>query len=94
MEVDHAVAEAALVQELQPQADVVGEGPVAPADHDRREEQVDSSTSPAFSASAARPGPPTLRSAPAAAFSCRTASGSKSRSIRVLALETASSVRE
>jgi hypothetical protein len=35
VEVDHAVAEAALVQELQPQADVVTEGPVAPADHDR-----------------------------------------------------------
>jgi hypothetical protein len=41
VEVDHAVAEAVLVQELQPQADVVGEGPVAPADHDWREEQVE-----------------------------------------------------
>src|SRR6266516_182313 len=53
-----------------------------------------SSTNPALIASAARWGPPTVRSRPADAFICRTASGSKSRSIRVLALETASSVLE
>ena len=53
-----------------------------------------SSTNPAANAWAARPGPPTARSRPADAFICRTASGSKSRSIRVLALDTASSVLE
>ena len=53
-----------------------------------------SSTSPARNALAARPGPPTVRSASADAFSRRTASGSKSRSIRVLAVATVSSVLE
>jgi hypothetical protein len=43
---------------------------------------------PALIAWAARSGPPTVMSRRAAAFSCRTASGSKSRSIRVLALDT------
>ena len=40
------------------------------------------------------PGPPTERSRPPDAFMRRTASGSKSRSIRVLALDAASSVLE
>ena len=53
-----------------------------------------SSTSPAASAWAASSGPPTQMSRPADAFSRRTASGSKSRSIRVRALDTASSVVE
>ena len=53
-----------------------------------------SSTNPALNAWAARSGPPTVRSRSADAFSCRTASGSKSRSIRVLALDTVSSVVE
>ena len=42
----------------------------------------------------ARSGPPTVTSRAARAFSCRTASGSKSRSIRVLSLDTVSSVFE
>ena len=53
-----------------------------------------SSTSPALIAWAARPGPPTLMSRSRRAFICRTASGSKARSIRVLALATVSSVVE
>jgi hypothetical protein len=38
VEVDHAVPEAVLVQELELQADIVGKGAVATADHDRRNE--------------------------------------------------------
>jgi S1-C subfamily serine protease len=53
-----------------------------------------SSTRPARSAAPARVGPPTLRSRAEASFSRRTASGSSSRSRRVRAVETASSVRE
>jgi hypothetical protein len=53
-----------------------------------------SSTNPALIAWAARSGPPTLMSRPAYAFICRTASGSKSRTIRVLALKTVFSVLE
>ena len=40
VEVNHAVAETAFVQQLELQADVVGEGPVAASHHDRRDEQV------------------------------------------------------
>src|SRR5450830_703964 len=50
-----------------------------------------SSTSPASIAWAARWGPPTLMSRSAVALRRRTASGSKSRSIRVLMLEVVSS---
>ena len=53
-----------------------------------------SSTSPALKASAARCGPPTVRSRSADAFSRRTASGSKSRSTLVLVVSTVSSVLE
>ena len=94
-EVDHAVAETAFVQQLEVQPDVVGQRPLAAPHHDRRDEQV---------ALVDQPGPERLRgklgttygdvAVRPIAFSCRTASGSKSRSIRVLALETASSVLE
>src|SRR5439155_3590630 len=40
-EVDHAVAETALAQQLELHADVVGEALVAAAHHDGRNEQVD-----------------------------------------------------
>jgi hypothetical protein len=53
-----------------------------------------SSTKPALNAWAAKSGPPTVMSRPAAAFICRTASGSKARSMRVLPLDTVSSVLE
>src|ERR671910_2172880 len=39
-EVDHAVAETALVQQLQLQADTVGEGLLAASDHDGCDEQL------------------------------------------------------
>ena len=94
-EVDHAVAEAAFVQQLELEANVVGQRLLTSADHDRaRKTDGNSSTSPASKAWAASSGPPTARSRSAAAFSCRTASGSKSRSIRVLALDAVSSVLE
>src|SRR5215207_7035138 len=53
-----------------------------------------SSTNAALIAWAARSGPPTVMSRPADAFTCRAASGAKSRSIRVLALDTVASVLE
>jgi hypothetical protein len=53
-----------------------------------------SSTTPAVIAWAPRVGPPTVRSRSAAAFRCRTASGSKSRSIRVLVVAAVASVLE
>jgi hypothetical protein len=53
-----------------------------------------SSTSPAVIAWAPRVGPPTVRSRSAAAFSCRTAPGSKSGSIRVLVVAAAGRVVE
>ena len=40
VEVNHAVAETAFVQQLERQADVVGKGPLAAAHHDGRDEQV------------------------------------------------------
>src|SRR4029450_6472944 len=40
MELDHAVAESALVQQLQSQADMVGESWIAPSHDDRGEEQA------------------------------------------------------
>ena len=39
-EVDHAVAEAAFVQQLEPQVQIVGQGPLAASHDDRRDEQV------------------------------------------------------
>jgi hypothetical protein len=53
-----------------------------------------SSTSPALNACAARVGPPTVKSLAADVFVSRTESGSKRRSSRVLAVETACSVVE
>jgi hypothetical protein len=53
-----------------------------------------SSTSPASIACAASAAPPTLKSAPALAFSRRIASGSNSRSIIVRALVGVCSVLE
>src|SRR5215208_2148411 len=40
VEVDHAAAETAFVDQFELQADVVGEGPFAASHHDRRDEQV------------------------------------------------------
>jgi hypothetical protein len=74
--------------------DTVREGVFAASHQDGRETRWHSSTSPALNASAARAAPPTMRSLLAASFSWRIASGSNSRSIRVLAVDTASSVLE
>ena len=40
MQVDDAVAEAALVQQFQPHPEAIGQGPGSPTHHDRVEEQV------------------------------------------------------
>ena len=94
VELHHAVAEAAFVQQFELQAHVVGQGPLAPSDHDGHDEQLVLVDQPGPDRLAGELGPPTLRSRSADAFSCRTASGSKSRSIRVLALDADSSVVE
>jgi hypothetical protein len=94
VEVDHSADEAPLVEQLELHADAVREGPLAAPHDDRREEQV---------AFVDQPGPERLGGelgtahgevAGRRAFSRRTASGSKARSIRVLALDTVSSVLE
>jgi hypothetical protein len=95
VQLDGAVAEAALVDQLERHAHAVGQRPLPAADDDRRERnRWTSSTRPAASASPASSGPPMSRSASASAFSRATASGSKARSIRVRALRGCSSVRE
>jgi hypothetical protein len=40
MQMDHAVAESALVQQLESQADIVGQGWIASSNHDGGEEQM------------------------------------------------------
>ena len=85
---NHAVLEPLLVEEFELRADVDGQGPLAPADNDRPEEQmalVDQFPRERWPASSA---PPIVRSAVEVSLSRRTASRSSSRSIRVLALDT------
>ena len=41
VQVDRAVREPALVHQVELESDAVGERPRAPADHDRRDEQVE-----------------------------------------------------
>jgi hypothetical protein len=95
VEVDHAVAETAFAQQFELHTDIVGEGPFAASHHDGRDEQVALVDQPGPERlGAASSGPPTIMSRPADAFIFRTASGSNSRSIRVLAVDTASSVPE
>jgi len=91
---DHAVAEPALVHQLELHADAVGERSRAAAHHDGADEQVALVDQTGRERLGGEPGPPTERSRPPDAFMRRTASGSKSRSIRVLALDAASSVLE
>ena len=93
-QMDHAVGEPALLEQLQLDADAIGQRRRTAPDDDRRSRSRHSSTSPARSAWPASSGPPTLRSRSAAVFSARTASGSNSRSIRVRAVDTDESVRE
>jgi hypothetical protein len=41
VEVDHAAAETAFVEQLQLQVDIVGEGPFATSHHDGRDQQLE-----------------------------------------------------
>ena len=91
VEVDHPVAEAAVTKQLEGQADVVGEGPVATAHDDRVEEQVALVDQPGPERLGGELGPPMARSRPDVSLRCRSAAGSALRSIRVRALDTASS---
>jgi hypothetical protein len=92
--VDHSVAEAAFIQQLKFCWDAVGKKCLPPPTATGVTNRWYSSTNPALIAWAARCGPPTLRSRPAAAFIILTASGSKCLSTRVLALKALSSVVE
>jgi hypothetical protein len=92
--VNHAVAETAFVQQLELEADLAGESLDAAAHHDGRDDEVDLVDQPGLDRLSGEIGTAHDQVAPADAFSCRTASGSNSRSIRVLALETVSSVFE
>jgi len=94
VQVHRAAGEAALAEQHQRHADVVGEGARAAAHHDRHEEQVQLVDLPRPDRLAGEVGPPTVMSRSAVAFRRRTASGSSSRSIRVPALATAASVLE
>jgi hypothetical protein len=90
----HAVAESALVEELELGARVGWQRRLAPIEDDGQMNNWHSSTSPALKACAARFGPPTMRSLLAAAFSSCTAPRSKRRSSRVLAVDAAARVVE
>ena len=72
--------------ELEVHADIVGEGRVAAAHHDGREEQLALVDQPGLDCLGREVGTADGEVAFRRAFSWRTASGSKSRSIRVLAL--------
>jgi hypothetical protein len=94
LEVNHTALETAFVQQFELQADVCGEGPFTISHHYGRDEQVALVYQPGPECLGGEVGPPTPMSRSACVFSRRNASGSKSRSIRVLALATASSVLE
>ena len=91
---NQAVAETVFVQQFELQADIVGEELFAASHHDGRDEQVALVDQPRLDRLDGEPGPPTMMSRPDDAFICRTTSGSKSRSIRVLALDPVFSVLE
>jgi hypothetical protein len=92
-QVDRAVVETALVQELQIQTNA-RERRLAAADQGRRQEQVDLVHQARPHRLGGEPGPPIARSRSASSFIRRTASGSKARSIRVRSLRGASRVVE
>src|SRR5205814_1815446 len=91
---NHPAAETADVHQVELEENVVREGPRAASYQDGREEQMALVDQGRPKACAASSGPPTVMSRSAPAFIWRTTAGSNSRSILVLALETASSVRE
>jgi hypothetical protein len=92
--VDHAVAEAPLVEKLEVHPDVSGQPRLAAAHDDREHQQVDLVHQPGPERVLRQAGPLTLMSRSATSFMRRTASGSNSRSSRVRGVDTASSVRE
>jgi len=92
--VDHAVAEPALVQQFQLKVETGGQR-VRPAAHDDGvEEEVQLVHQAGCERARREPRTPDGDVPPRTFFSRRTASGSNSRSSRVRALETASSVDE
>jgi hypothetical protein len=94
MQVNDAVGDTALVEQLQLHAGIAGRARWPPPTTMGERNRWISSTNPAPIAWAASSAPPTLRSRSAAAFICRTVSGSKACSSLVLGLDTASSVLE
>jgi len=92
--VNDPVAETTFVEQLELPADLVGKQLLADSYQERRDEQVALVHQPGPDPWAARPGPATVMSRADAALICRTASGSNSRSIRVLALDTVCGVVE
>jgi len=89
VEVNDAAAETPFIQQLELQVDAVGEPMLAASDHDGHEKQVTLVHQPRPERLGGEIG-----TAHADAFICRIASGSKARSIRVLALDTVSNVLE
>ncbi|MEX2106265.1 MAG: hypothetical protein WD810_05140 [Solirubrobacterales bacterium] len=83
-----------MVEQLEAEANVVGKGPLAAADDDGREEQVQLVDQAGPDGLRGESGATDGMSLRASALIRRTASGSKSRSIRVRAVDGDSRVRE
>ena len=94
VEVDRAASEAAFVHQVEVQADVVGERPLAAPYHDGHEEQVPLVDQPGLDRVGGEVRAAHLRSRSDEALIRRTTSGSKSRSISVLAVIAFSNVLE
>jgi hypothetical protein len=90
--VNQAVPEAALVKQLELQADVVRQRLLAASHHDGRHEQVQLVDQPRFERMGGEIGPGDGEVTLRRLLQLQNRSGSKSRSIRVLAVETVSSV--
>ncbi len=88
MEVNDAVSEPALIEKFELRADVVWQGALAASHHDRAQEQMALVDEPRADCVAGELGTPDCDGGPEDCLSRRTASGSNSRSIRVLALDT------
>lgn len=94
MEVDHAVAEPALFQQLEIQSDGVRERPQAPSDSNGTKEQVALVDQPRIECVCGKGGAADRDVTRSLVLQVDIASGSNSRSIRVRALEGLSSVLE
>jgi hypothetical protein len=88
VEVNDAVSEPALIEKFELNAHVVGQGALTASDHDRAQEQMALVHQPCADCMASELGAPIEMSALENCLSRRIASGSNSRSIRVLALDT------